>query len=309
MIGMNSANGGDHYAMGDSTGLTESNIYPHSQPHISKKLKMSASFELNDSSSSTAVLQGDSPLSSLKGKKPAGKRKIQSNGNHLSKAVDANYKLSSFGNSERNSNGIHNHLSPNRFALSLGKRVDFANQLLAATNRPPQANLVLNSFQLINFIEFYFNDLSTANSYSENGLMMHSSAPEAIAALNGDSSHQHATPSNMITNCFPCSACSTKFTFEQTFQMHLNRRSVLIRLYCLKCATYKTFFNKCKLFYHIYSHKLNLFEGMYTGLSIDVIPGEKSKEKASVDLGLLFQSINKMIAATTEKEGIEDLNG
>ena len=44
----------------------------------------------------------------------------------------------------------------------------------------------------------------------------------------------------------------------------------------MKCDSYKTFFNRCKLLYHVYSHKTYLTEPIYRELSIDMIQLEKA---------------------------------
>ncbi len=61
---------------------------------------------------------------------------------------------------------------------------------------------------------------------------------------------------------------------------------MLHRFYCLKCETFKTFYNPCKLLYHIYSHKLFMLEPIYKSIKIESITLERlnlSKEK-NIDL-------------------------
>ena len=54
----------------------------------------------------------------------------------------------------------------------------------------------------------------------------------------------------------------------------------------MQCETFKTFYNPCKLLYHIYSHKLFIFEPIYKTIKIESITLERlnlSKEK-NIDL-------------------------
>ena len=141
---------------------------------------------------------------------------------------------------------------PPQINLSLPNKIELANRVLN------NAELVLNSLQLMNFIHFYFNDLSDHHQNQSNDSAAFSSPTAATQSIGDNSKNNNNKGSSIsqVTVCFPCSACSTKFTFEQTFQLHLNRRSVLIRLHCAQCATVKTFFNRCKLLYHIFSHKV-----------------------------------------------------
>jgi hypothetical protein len=152
---------------------------------------------------------------------------------------------------------------------------------------------ILNSVQLLNFLDFYFNDLSLSNT---GGLLLNYQSHDETPHPNKNGCNTNSR--KLITLCFPCSACSLKFSFEQTFQMHLNRRSVQIHLFCIKCNTFKTFYNKCKLFYHIYSHRHNLYEPMYRSVFIDLVPGEKlnlNKEGTLIDLRGLFDNLNKFV--------------
>lgn len=119
-------------------------------------------------------------------------------------------------------------------------------------------DLVLNSVQLINFVQFYFDE------------------PAQPPWCNVEAGSIHEKQS--ISVCFPCIACSYKFSFEHTFHQHLDRRSFIIRLNCLKCETFKTFFNKCKLFYHIYSHKQHILEPIFKSIQIESMPIEKMSQ-------------------------------
>ncbi len=58
------------------------------------------------------------------------------------------------------------------------------------------------------------------------------------------------------------------------------------RFFCLKCECFKTFYNPCKLLYHIYSHKHFIFEAIYKSIKVESITLERlsmSKEK-NIDL-------------------------
>jgi hypothetical protein len=157
--------------------------------------------------------------------------------------------------------------------------------------------VLLNSVQLINFIHFYFDD----QQQQQNVSMKNAAQPMDVSTPPMfDSGNQQ-----LISICFPCIACSYKFKFEQTFHQHLDRRSILIRLYCTKCQTYKTFFNKCKLFYHIYSHKAHLLDPMYKQLQIELIPFEKMNQPNAnglsrqqqhqyLDLEMIFSNFDKL---------------
>lgn len=120
-------------------------------------------------------------------------------------------------------------------------------------------DLALNSIQLINFMHFYYDEGQSTSVWAltENG-SVHEKQP--------------------ISVCFPCIACSYKFSFEHTFHQHLDRRSFVIRLNCLKCGMFKTFFNRCKLFYHIYSHKVHLLEPIFKSVQIEPMPFDKMNQ-------------------------------
>jgi hypothetical protein len=109
-----------------------------------------------------------------------------------------------------------------------------------------------NSLQLINFIDDYF------KSHDCNTLTT-----------------QPTTTTRSAFFCYPCIACSTNFYHEQSLHCHLERRTVYIKVFCIKCDVIKTFFNRCKLVYHIYSHKNNLTEPLYKHISIEIVPVEK----------------------------------
>lgn len=128
-------------------------------------------------------------------------------------------------------------------AIDFGFKIELINKILH------DDQLCLTSLQLINFINYYFQD----NSEEIDPVINHN-----------------------ISIIFPCIACSAKFSYEQTFHLHLDRRAVYIKLYCIECKQYKVFFNKCKLFYHVYSHKNNLFQPIYRHVQIDQIPLDKA---------------------------------
>lgn len=135
--------------------------------------------------------------------------------------------------------------------FSLMHRVDLSSKLIENN-----ADLALNCVQLINFIEFYFNDAPT------NSLAPSAESTSSAAAIDRPP----------LTSCFPCIVCSTQFSFDQTFHMHLERKSAVIRVYCVKCDSLKKFYNKCKLLYHVYSHKTTLLEPIYRSLQIESLP-------------------------------------
>ena len=122
-------------------------------------------------------------------------------------------------------------------------------------------DLTLNCVQFINLINFYFEGKDEAS--------------------------EEKLGTNAIYTCFPCIACSSHFSFEHTFHLHLERRSILVRFFCIQCNTFKTFYNKCKLVYHVYSHKMFLFEPIYKAIKIEAISLERlsmSKER-NIELG------------------------
>lgn len=159
-------------------------------------------------------------------------------------------------------------------------KLEFINKILN------NGDVLLNSIQLINFINYYFDEQQP---------------PQQHQSVGDYDEH-------VVSICFPCIACSYKFKFEQTFHLHLDRRSILIRVYCARCNTFKTFFNKCKLFYHMYSHKMQLFEPMYKSVQIELIPFEKLNNNSSnnngtggagkqlLDLDLIFSNFDKLVS-------------
>lgn len=196
--------------------------------------------------------------------------------------------------------------------LDMRKRLELTNKIL-------ENRTLLNCMQIINFIDIYFdeNEMCKIKSGSpkvtsslqqshmhlmddfENNSSSSGTESSVTAAViptrsNSSSSDLPALSSKegLLIPSFPCIVCATKFRFEQTFLLHLNRRSMMVRIFCLKCDAYKTFYNKCKLLYHVYSHKMNLFDAIYSSLKIEPIPVDKlffSKEK-SVDFDSLFFS-------------------
>ena len=142
---------------------------------------------------------------------------------------------------QQSQNSIH---QPVKFSLL--NRIELSSKFLENNSE-----LVLNCVQLINFVEFYFNDNQLASS--------------VCGATN-------ETTQRALTPCFPCIVCLMKFSFDQTFHMHLERKSAVIRVYCVKCDSLKKFYNKCKLLYHVYSHKMTLFEPIYKSIQIESLP-------------------------------------
>lgn len=140
----------------------------------------------------------------------------------------------------------------------------------------------LNSSQIINLVNLYFEDDLKNN--------------------------KNDSPYESYTNCYPCSGCSTHFNYEHSLHLHLERRSYLITLKCLKCDTTKKFFNKCKLLYHIYSHKQHFNEFIFKELRIEVLPIDKlnfNKEKLFLD-NFATDSIQIKRACLSDLSLIED---
>jgi hypothetical protein len=126
-----------------------------------------------------------------------------------------------------------------------------------------KSDVAYNNLQLINFIDWYFK--------SNN--------------LNYDCDQQiNSTTLPVSKNrssffCYPCIACSSNFYYEASLHLHLERRTVYIKIFCVKCNVFKTFFNRCKLVYHLYSHKNFLIEPLYKQITIDLIPVEKLRQR------------------------------
>ena len=177
------------------------------------------------------------------------------------------------------------------------RRFDLATSRILANDE-----LILNSVQLINFVDYYFDLDEQQQQPPATGANTHSCTKAAISPKSP--THQTSTSSSSsspatsftfnaanISICFPCMACSLAFKFDQTFHSHLDRRTTIIRFYCLKCQTAKTFYNKCKLLYHVYSHKsTSLLEPIYKRLRIEPISIERfalSKERP-IDFDQIF---------------------
>lgn len=185
-------------------------------------------------------------------------------------------------------------------------------QLLVTSKILNNNEVVLNCLQFINFIQYYFNDTGQSFQINEPSSFMQLSinnfdhtGEKETAPFKPDDLTRDKKKSNgaVITTCFPCIVCSSQFSFEQTFHLHLERRSILIRFYCLKCETFKTFYNPCKLLYHIYSHKLYLFDPIYKSIKIQSITLERlnlSKEK-NIDM---FRNYTNRLS-----NGSSNLNG
>jgi hypothetical protein len=154
--------------------------------------------------------------------------------------------------------------------------------------------LALNSLQLINFIQFYLED---EQEYSYNNFCVNN------PSLSID--HEHVNTQQhpkLVSTCYPCMACSSEFSFEQTFQLHLERRTILVRLYCSECGSAKTFYNKCKLMYHIYSHKQHIFEPIYHQLSIECIPMDRLNATRERTVDLSTMSFNNSLALNEDHD-------
>jgi len=160
--------------------------------------------------------------------------------------------------------------------IDLDKKLDVITSILN------NEQVVLNSIQLINLIDIYYADEANHANDTQDRKMGHSSN-DSIAQL------------HLLSSFFPCIACSMSFEFDQTFHLHMNRRCVYIRLFCMKCNMFKTYFNKCKLLYHIYSHKANLFEPLYKSVKLEALPYEKlslNKERP-IDFNAIIANIIK----------------
>ena len=195
------------------------------------------------------------------------------------------------------------HSTNENQSFSLSNRIDFSSKLIENN-----CDLILNCVQLINFIEFYFNDAATT--------------PSTTPILTQNDSNKATNRS--IHACFPCIVCSMQFSFDQTFHMHLERRSVIIRVYCIKCDSLKKFYNKCKLLYHVYSHKMTLFDPIYKSIQIESLssvtePASSlqrstttttsvqmlSKER-NIDIDLIFSNVYQFAAASNTSNTSND---
>lgn len=170
-------------------------------------------------------------------------------------------------------------------------RIHFTSKLLENND-----DLTLNCIQLINFIEFYFND--DVDDSPTTTTTISTSRQQSLAA------------------CFPCIVCSMQFSFDQTFHMHLERKSIVIRVYCVKCESLKKFYNKCKLLYHVYSHKMTLFEPIYKSIQIEsfqaastaMLTSQQSlliKER-TIDIDLIFA--NAYQSVLNERDSSSNMN-
>jgi hypothetical protein len=52
-----------------------------------------------------------------------------------------------------------------------------------------------------------------------------------------------------------CQLCNHKFSSNEMFDLHLNRRSVSIQYRCLTCQSWIKTMNPCQAYYHLLSHK------------------------------------------------------
>jgi hypothetical protein len=183
-------------------------------------------------------------------------------------------------------------LRPN--PLDLDQKMDLACKLL------DNSELLFNSAQLINFVEFYFEDPATVPL----------GPPPLPPLAHAKTSANEEASKQLVSTCFPCIVCSMQFSFDQTFHLHLDRRSVMIRLYCVKCDAFKTFYNKCKLLYHVYSHKMSLFEPIYKSVRIESIPAERSliNKERSIDFDCIFANISALMSRNGENVAKNGLN-
>ena len=98
---------------------------------------------------------------------------------------------------------------------------------------------VLNCLQFINLIQYYFNDLPKLQLNDNNVEELSKNNIMGTDSLSRNSPYKPFQPNcsliesakqSEVTTCFPCIVCSSQFSFEQTFHLHLERRSILIRL-------------------------------------------------------------------------------
>ena len=131
-------------------------------------------------------------------------------------------------------------LNPNSNQLQLS---NYEEQKLSRTLKIFSNNdTVLNCLQFINLIQYYFSDYPGFNKSAsiddsdrkqlDNGIQPIKSvfsSKSAVSDQNGSSSEHSAFNSDYVETCFPCIVCSSQFSFEQTFHLHLERRSIVIR--------------------------------------------------------------------------------
>jgi hypothetical protein len=66
-----------------------------------------------------------------------------------------------------------------------------------------------------------------------------------------------------------CQLCNHKFTLNNMFDLHLNRRSLSIQYRCLTCQSWIKSLNPCQAYYHLLSHKNNSKEKRIGQLNIN----------------------------------------
>jgi hypothetical protein len=66
-----------------------------------------------------------------------------------------------------------------------------------------------------------------------------------------------------------CQLCDHKFSSNDTFDLHIQRRSVSIQYRCLICQTWVKTMNPCQAYYHLLSHKNTSKEKRIGQLSIN----------------------------------------
>jgi hypothetical protein len=199
-------------------------------------------------------------------------------------------QLTSIISNSKGSPGATSSLQVLPLKLTPLERIHFTSKLLENND-----DLTLNCIQLINFIEFYFND----------------EADESTATALSTSRQQQS-----LAACFPCIVCSMQFSFDQTFHMHLERKSIVIRVYCVKCESLKKFYNKCKLLYHVYSHKMTLFEPIYKSIQIEsfqaasaaMVTSQQSLliRERTIDIDLIFA--NAYQSVFNERDSSSNMN-
>ena len=152
--------------------------------------------------------------------------------------------ISSFTSNDHQQQNTHSHLQSQKKQHRIYEY--YEEQKINHTSKVLNNNeSFLNCLQFINLIQYYFNDSPTIrlsdqhtsetsaySSASEFGIMPFRSADDCAGA------QSRSSPADLscIQTCYPCIVCSSQFSFEQTFHLHLERRSILIRFLISSCC-------------------------------------------------------------------------
>ena len=137
--------------------------------------------------------------------------------------------LSPLNNSNNNSMSSHTSQASQNL-LNEEYKLNLTSKMLNNTES------TLNCLQFINLIQYYFSETTPVTQDKTSNVLSLSTSPTNLMAYRpeqNDNSLQGGRKkanSAVISTCFPCIVCSSQFSFEQTFHLHLERRSVLIRL-------------------------------------------------------------------------------